>query len=134
MKLHVGLEHDSYLPAFAIITLGKTSDIAAGRTLCFPKGSIVVCDKGYTDYRMFKMLMEVRHYLRHPVAQKRHAGDTSTPRDPHTFRDHPRYPAASFGELRVLTASLLGQLAECRTPQISLLLPLVVAITTTSSM
>ncbi len=56
MKLHVGLDHDGYLPAFATITPGKTADIAVGRTLGFPKGSIVVCDKGYTDYRWFQML------------------------------------------------------------------------------
>jgi putative transposase len=56
MKLHVGLDHDGYLPAFATVTPGKRADIAIGRTVDFPRGSIVVCDKGYTDYRWFKML------------------------------------------------------------------------------
>lgn len=58
MKLHVGLDHQGLLPAFATITSGKTSDIEVGRTLKFPKGSIVVADKGYTDYRWFKQLNE----------------------------------------------------------------------------
>lgn len=58
MKLHIGLDHSGYLPAFANITVGKTSDIEAARALRFPKGSIVVCDKGYTDYRWFKALDE----------------------------------------------------------------------------
>jgi Transposase DDE domain/Domain of unknown function (DUF4372) len=56
MKLHVGLDHEGHLPAFATVTPGKVSDIEIGRTLKFPKGSIVVFDKGYTDYAWFKQL------------------------------------------------------------------------------
>ncbi len=56
MKLHVGLDHAGHLPAFATVTTGKVSDIEVGRTLRFPKGSIVVFDKGYTDYQWFKQL------------------------------------------------------------------------------
>ncbi len=41
IKLHVGLNHDGYLPEFVTITEGKTQDISIGRTLKFPKGSIV---------------------------------------------------------------------------------------------
>ena len=58
MKLHVGLDHAGYLPAFATITEGKTSDIEVGRMLDFPRGSIVVFDKGYTDYKWFKHLTD----------------------------------------------------------------------------
>ena len=58
MKLHVGLDHDGYLPAFAAITASKTSDIAAARAMHFPRGSIIVCDKGYTDFAWYKALME----------------------------------------------------------------------------
>lgn len=58
MKLHVGLDHNGYLPAFATVTEGKTADIDVARTLTFPKGSIVVCDKGYTDYAWYKSLTE----------------------------------------------------------------------------
>lgn len=56
MKLHVGLNHSGNLPAFASITDGKVADIEIGRTLQFPKGSIVAFDKGYLDYRWFKQL------------------------------------------------------------------------------
>ena len=56
MKLHVGLDHAGHLPAFVTVTSGKTSDIEAGRTLNVAKGSIVVFDKGYTDYQWFKQL------------------------------------------------------------------------------
>jgi len=56
MKLHVGLNHAGNLPAFATITESKVHDIEIGRTLQFPKGSIVAFDKGYLDYRWFKQL------------------------------------------------------------------------------
>jgi putative transposase len=56
MKLHVSLDHAGYIPQFAAITEGKVSDIELGRTLQFSRGSIVVFDKGYTDYRWFKAL------------------------------------------------------------------------------
>jgi len=50
MKLHLGLDHDGLLPAFALITESRTSDMAGARRLRFAKGSIVVFDKGYSDY------------------------------------------------------------------------------------
>ena len=56
MKLHVSLDHAGYIPQFAAITEGKVSDIELGRTLQFSRGSIVVFDKGYTDYKWFKAL------------------------------------------------------------------------------
>jgi hypothetical protein len=56
VKLHVGLDHAGHLPAFATITESKVHDIEIGRTLQFPKGSIVAFDKGYVDYRWFKQL------------------------------------------------------------------------------
>lgn len=56
IKLHVGLNHNGYLPEFATVTEGKTSDIEVGRTLQFPKGSIVVVDRGYNDYAWYNQL------------------------------------------------------------------------------
>ena len=56
MKLHIGLDHGGYIPQFAAITEGKVTDIEIGRTLQFSPGSIVVFDKGYTDYKWFKAL------------------------------------------------------------------------------
>lgn len=58
MKLHVGLDHQGHLPAFAAITHGHTSDLSVARTLGFPRTSIVVCDRGYLDYAWFKSLTE----------------------------------------------------------------------------
>ena len=56
IKLHVGLNHDGYLPEFVSITDGKCADVSAGRKVNFPKGSIVVMDKGYNDYQWYKQL------------------------------------------------------------------------------
>jgi DDE family transposase/uncharacterized protein DUF4372 len=58
MKLHLGLDHGGYLPAFATITESRTSDIEVARTLALPKGSIVVCDKGYDDYSWYTALTQ----------------------------------------------------------------------------
>ncbi|MCU7893330.1 MAG: IS4 family transposase [Candidatus Thiodiazotropha sp. (ex Ustalcina ferruginea)] len=56
VKLHVGLNHKGYLPEFVTITEGKDHDITVGRTLEFPKGSIVAVDKGYNDYAWYNQL------------------------------------------------------------------------------
>ena len=49
-KLHVGLDHDGLIPAFAAVTSGKTGDQTQARLMHFPKGSVIVFDKGYSDY------------------------------------------------------------------------------------
>jgi len=58
MKLHVGLDHGGHFPAFATITDGVRHDVPVGREFDFPKGSLVVIDKGYTDYGWYKQLTE----------------------------------------------------------------------------
>ena len=63
VKWHVGLNHSGYLPEFVTITEGKTSDIEMGRTLQFPKGSIVAIDKGYNDYGWYQQLTDKGIYF-----------------------------------------------------------------------
>jgi len=58
IKLHVGLNHEGYVPEFVTVTEGKTSDVTIGRTLKFPKGSIVAIDRGYNDYAWYNQLTE----------------------------------------------------------------------------
>lgn len=53
VKLHLLLDHDGYLPSFAVITTGKMSDIKVARRLRFERGTVVVMDRGYIDYRWF---------------------------------------------------------------------------------
>lgn len=58
MKMHVGLDNGGQFPAFATVTDGIRHDVPVGREFDFPKGSIVVIDKGYTDYGWYKQLAE----------------------------------------------------------------------------
>ena len=55
-KLHLGLDHDGLIPAFAAITLGKVGDQTQAKLMNFPKGSVLVFDKGYADYDWHKQL------------------------------------------------------------------------------
>lgn len=58
VKIHLMLDHDGYLPKFAVLTTGKKSDITVARTLCLEPGTVVVMDKGYADYRWWRDLDE----------------------------------------------------------------------------
>lgn len=53
IKLHLLLDHDGYLPSFAVITEGKVSDVKVARQFHFDPGTIVVDDRGYTDYALW---------------------------------------------------------------------------------
>lgn len=53
VKLHLMLDHDGYLPRFALITDGKVPDVEVARQIEFAPGTIVVEDRGYTDYRLY---------------------------------------------------------------------------------
>lgn len=53
VKLHLILDHDGYLPSFAVITDGKVSDVKVAQTLRFESGTIVVDDRGYNDFALF---------------------------------------------------------------------------------
>ncbi len=53
IKLHLVLDHDGYLPSFAVITEGKVSDVKVAHLSKFAPGTIVVDDRGYNDYRLF---------------------------------------------------------------------------------
>ncbi len=53
VKLHLLLDHDGYLPSFAVITDGKTSDIKVARRMRFDPGSVLIMDRGYIDYEWF---------------------------------------------------------------------------------
>lgn len=53
MKLHLVLDHDGYLPSFGVITDGDVSDVEVARKLDFAPGTVVVEDRGYTDYALY---------------------------------------------------------------------------------
>jgi IS4 transposase len=47
------LDHDGYLPEFAWVTEGKIADVKVAQQLHFAPGTIVVDDRGYTDYTLW---------------------------------------------------------------------------------
>jgi Transposase DDE domain/Domain of unknown function (DUF4372) len=53
IKLHQLLDHDGYLPEFAVVTDGKTTDVATARLFSLPAGSIVALDRAYCDFGLF---------------------------------------------------------------------------------
>jgi hypothetical protein len=53
IKLHLLLDHDGYLPSFALVTEGNVSDVKVARLFHFDPGTIVVDDRGYNDYALF---------------------------------------------------------------------------------
>lgn len=63
LKLHLLLDHDGYLPSFAVITDGKTSDIKVARKLRFDAGSVLIMDRGYIDYEWFVQLTQQAVYF-----------------------------------------------------------------------
>ena len=58
MKLHIGLDADGYLPEFVDMTAGRVHELKSARELKLPRGSWVVFDRGYTDYRWYRDLTE----------------------------------------------------------------------------
>ena len=54
LKLHLLLDHDGYLPIFAQVSDGKKADVSWAQELHLPKGSVVVMDRGYTDYGLYE--------------------------------------------------------------------------------
>jgi len=56
IKLHVGLDGGGYLPTFVDMTEASTHEIIWARGLTFPRGSLVVFDKGFNDYEWYDSL------------------------------------------------------------------------------
>lgn len=68
-KLHLVLDHDGYLPRFAVLTEGRTPEIKIAREWQFAPGTIVVFDRGYVDYQWYQRLHEDGVFL---VTRLRH--------------------------------------------------------------
>jgi hypothetical protein len=50
IKLHLVLDHDGYLPCYAVLTEGKRQEISVARTMAFPPGAMLVFDRAYADH------------------------------------------------------------------------------------
>ena len=53
VKVHVLLDHDDYMPSFALITEAKRHDRTVARRFNLKSGSIVAFDRAYNDYLLF---------------------------------------------------------------------------------
>ena len=63
VKLHLLLDHDGYLPSFAVITEGKKHEVRVARQMRFAPGTILIFDRGYTDYQWFTSLTQQGVYF-----------------------------------------------------------------------
>ena len=50
LKLHMVLDHDGYLPCYAVMTDGKESEMKVAKSMTFQPGTMVVFDRGYPDH------------------------------------------------------------------------------------
>src|SRR6201998_2297537 len=53
VKLHLLLDHDGYLPVYAHLSEGNVHEMVVAKSLNFAKGTVVVMDRGYVDYKLF---------------------------------------------------------------------------------
>ena len=53
VKLHLMLNHQGYLPGWALITDGKVHDVKVAQKLEFAPGTVVAMDRAYVDYELF---------------------------------------------------------------------------------
>jgi hypothetical protein len=67
VKLHLLLDHDGYLPSYAVITKGQVHEIQVARKLKLQRGTMLVFDRGYSDYDWFQRLTEEGvHFVTRP--------------------------------------------------------------------
>jgi hypothetical protein len=56
VKLHLTLDHAGYLPEAMVITTGVYSELAVARRRRYGRGTILVMDRGFVDFRWFAQL------------------------------------------------------------------------------
>jgi hypothetical protein len=90
IKLHLLLDHDGYLPTFAVITEGKVADIKVVPEFSFASGTIVVDDRGYTDYKLWGQWTAQGVYFVSRIKQNavyEAVGERPVPQNRHILRD-----------------------------------------------
>ena len=82
-KLHIGLDHDGLIPCFAQVTEGRVSENEQAQLFNAPKGSVLVFDRGYNNYRWYKSLTDkgiywvtrIRRNAKYAVLERRDCGN-----------------------------------------------------------
>jgi hypothetical protein len=105
MKLHLVLDHDGYMPCFGLVTDARVPDVQVARALRFGPGTIVVEDRGYTDYSLYGRWTEQGVYF--VTRMRRNAQFEVVERRP---------PPRQRGILADETIRLTGVRAEDRCP------------------
>jgi hypothetical protein len=63
VKLHLVLDHDGYLPQYAVLSDGKQADIHAAKKMSFAPGTMLVFDRGYADYDWWRSLEQQKVFF-----------------------------------------------------------------------
>jgi hypothetical protein len=90
VKLHLVLDHDGYLPSYAVLTEGKTGDMTAALKMSFAAGTMLVFDRGYADYDWWLWLTRQKVHF---VTRLKDSADygvvepRAVPADSHIIRD-----------------------------------------------
>jgi hypothetical protein len=63
VKLHLLLDHEGFLPCYAVITEGKQHEVRVARQLQYESGTLLVMDRGYNDYGWFADLTQQGVYF-----------------------------------------------------------------------
>ena len=58
VKLHLTLDHAGYLPEAMVITTGKYSELTVARRRRYARGTMLIMDRGFADFRWFNQLDE----------------------------------------------------------------------------
>ena len=53
VELHLLLDHEGYLPRYAVITEGRVHDVRVAKSLAFSPDTVLVVDRGYLDYTLY---------------------------------------------------------------------------------
>ncbi len=56
VKLHLVLDHQGFLPQYAVLSEARKADIAVARKLEFQPGTMLVFDRGYEDHNWWRKL------------------------------------------------------------------------------
>jgi len=94
IKVHLVLDHDGYLPTFAVIGEAKKFDITVARAMEFPPDSIIVCDRAYNDFKWFYSLTRqgvffvtrMKEATRYEITEQRQPPGRSTVLEDQTIR------------------------------------------------
>ena len=52
VKLHTLLDYDGLMPSYLFMTKGSQSDVKHAQYMTMPKGSVIVADRAYEDFKM----------------------------------------------------------------------------------